>query len=108
MMEKVIRDGMVAVLYSPGHGAGWYSWQHTDEEGIEAVLFDPDVVAWVEGGKVGPVPDMQAKHDFGYFYDGGADDLMIEWVPVGAKFRIREYDGYESLILESEEVWITA
>ena len=27
MMEKVIRDGKVAVLYSPGYGAGWsYSW----------------------------------------------------------------------------------
>jgi hypothetical protein len=25
-MEKVIRDGKVAVLYSPGYGAGWYSW----------------------------------------------------------------------------------
>ena len=22
-MEKVIRDGKVAVLYSPGYGAGW-------------------------------------------------------------------------------------
>ena len=25
-MEKVIRNGQVAVLYSPGFGAGWYSW----------------------------------------------------------------------------------
>ena len=25
-MQKVIRDGKVAVLYSPGYGAGWYTW----------------------------------------------------------------------------------
>lgn len=25
-MDKVIRDGMVAVIYSPGYGAGWSSW----------------------------------------------------------------------------------
>ena len=107
MMEKVIRDGMVAVLYSPGHGAGWYSWAIT-QDGVEAVLFDPEVVAWVEGGKVGPVPDMEAKYGFEHFYDGGADDLMIEWIPVGTKFRIREYDGYESAILIHEDKWITA
>ena len=107
MMEKVIRDGMVAVLYSPGHGAGWYSWAIT-QDGVEAVLFDPEVVAWVEGGKVGPVPDMAAKHGLSYFYHGGANDLMIEWVPVGTKFRIREYDGFEAVVKIEDEKWITA
>ena len=105
-MDKVVRDGFVAVLVSPGHGAGWYTWAHRDI--AEILLFDPDVVAWVENGKVGPVPDMQAKHGLEYFYDGGASALIIEWVPLGTKFRIREYDGYETLVLESDEVWITA
>ena len=106
-MDKVVRDGLVAVLVSPGYGAGWYSWCRSDGS-AEAVLFDPDVVAWVENGKVGPVPDMEANHGLKYFYDGGASDLIIEWVPLGTKFRIREYDGYETLVLESDEVWITA
>ena len=46
MMEKVIRDGKVAVLYSPGYGAGWYSWHD-----IEDLLYDPAVVEMVEKGK---------------------------------------------------------
>ena len=103
-MERVVRDGRVAVLVSPGFGAGWSSW--ASGELAQRVLFDPVVVAWVEGGKVGPVP---VDH-FGdeYFYDGGADDLEVMWVPEGAQFRIHEYDGSESLILASEEVWVTA
>ena len=31
-MNKVIRDGKVAVLYSPGYGAGWYSWNWNHPE----------------------------------------------------------------------------
>ena len=25
-IDKAINDGMVAILYSPGFGAGWSSW----------------------------------------------------------------------------------
>ena len=106
IMEKVVRDGKVAVLVSPGFGAGWYTWCHDDM--AEALLFDPEVVAWVENGKVGPVPDMKAKYIMYDFYDGGAGDLVVKWVPVGAKFRIDEYDGAESLVLESNEKWVVA
>lgn len=106
MIEKVVRDGRVAVLVSPGFGAGWSTW--TDRELRERVLFDPEVVAWVEGGKQGPLPDMAAKYGDQYFYEGGAGDLMIEWVPLGVKFRIHEYDGSESLIRDSEEQWFVA
>jgi hypothetical protein len=45
-MDKVIRDGKVAVLYSPGYGAGWYSW-HDNEE----LLYDPVIVDMVESKK---------------------------------------------------------
>ena len=106
LAERVVRDGRVAVLVSPGFGAGWSSW--ADRELRERLLFDPEVVAWVEGGKQGSLPDMEEKYGDDYFYDGGASDLIVEWVPVGAKFRIHEYDGSESLILESEEEWFVA
>ena len=108
IMEKVVRDGKVAVLVSPGFGAGWYTWARGEDSMAEKVLFDPEVVAWVEGGKEGPVPDMEAKYGMEHFYDGGAEDLVIYWVPVGAKFRIDEYDGSESLVLESNEKWVVA
>jgi hypothetical protein len=103
---RVVRDGRVAVLFSPGFGAGWSTWG-TDEL-RDRLLFDPEVVAWVEGGKVGPVPDMEAKYGADHFYDGGADDLMIRWVPVGARFRVHEYDGSESVVLFEEEDWVIA
>jgi acetyl-CoA acetyltransferase len=46
-MEKVIRDGKVAILYSPGFGAGWSTWNSYSNE----MIFDPDIVN-VNGGAV--------------------------------------------------------
>ena len=104
MMEKVVRNGRVAVLVSPGFGAGWYTWNREHHE----CLYDADVVAWVEGGKEGPMPDMAAKYGWSGFYDGGASDLIIYWIDQGEQFRVDEYDGSESLVFSSEEKWITA
>ena len=88
-MNKVIRDGNVAVLYSPGYGAGWSTW------GDPESVFDPDTVNWVEHGKIGDCP-YKSKD---YHCMLGADDLVIEWLPVGTIFEIIEYDGYESIRL---------
>jgi hypothetical protein len=104
MVEKVIRDGKVAVLVSPGFGAGWSTWAH-GEIG-ERCMFDPIVVAWVEGGKVGEVP--VAHYGDAYFYIGGADGLEIEWVPVGTAFMISEYDGSESIRFKESDCWTVA
>lgn len=101
--ERVVRDGKVAVLYSPGFGAGWSTWG--DSEFRDRLLFDPEVVAWVEGGKVGSLPDLEAKYGID-FYDGGASDLTVRWVPIGTRFRIHEYDGSESVVLFEEEDWV--
>lgn len=87
-VNKVERDGEVAVIVSPGFGAGWSTW--ADES--EAAVFAPDVVAWIEGGKVGDT-DFAEK----YGYTGGLRDCEIEWVPKGCRFEIDEYDGSESL-----------
>lgn len=105
-MEKVVRDGKVAVLISPGFGAGWSTWSGKEESQI--LLFEPDVVAWVEGGKKGEFPNLKEKYPGGDFYHGGVDELEIVWVPVGTKFRINEYDGSESIVVESDDYWIIA
>lgn len=102
--DKVVRGGKVAVLISPGYGAGWYTWNTS----FPQCLFDPDVVAWVEGGKVGPVPDLQAKYGIDYFCDLGANNLEIVWISQLHKFRVQEYDGHESLVFPKDEKWITA
>lgn len=105
-MDRVIRDGKVAVLVSPGYGAGWSTWADRDDSNI--LLFEPEVVAWVLNGKEGAVPDLQTKYGWEYFYTGGADDLQVVWIEQGQRFRIHEYDGSEHVVLEQDEEWHTA
>ena len=104
-MNKVIRDGKVAVLVSQGYGAGWSTWMDNDSN--ESV-FDPDVVKAVEKGTSYEdiLPYLKKKYNEEYF--GGYYQLVIEWVPVGQKFRIEEYDGLESILFEEDLHWITA
>lgn len=107
MMKKVIRDGKVAVLVSRGFGAGWYSWH-----GIEELLYDPVIVRILEN----PDADEDAYTIEKYCeetygddnYYGGIDGLTVVWVTQGKRFRIEEYDGAETLVLEENMTWQTA
>jgi hypothetical protein len=95
-MQKLICNNKVAVLVSPGFGAGWYTWHS-----IEELVYDPSVVEWVERQE----PDkIQVYMELKYpdAYCGGLEDLTVFWIPIGDRFRIDEYDGAESLVLESE------
>lgn len=113
MVDKVIRDGMVAVLVSRGYGAGWSSW---DYEGNEQMLFDPVMVAILEKYETVSDPEKKwdeletyAKEKYPDAYLGGIDGLTVEWLPVGTIFKIREYDGAESLeIFDNGKGWLTA
>ena len=112
-MDKVIRDGMVAVLYSPDFGAGWYTWNTKHP----AMLYDPTVVKWVMDGKpYGQKPSgvewvrfvATLEEKYPGIYRGGLRDLEIRWVPVGTRFYVDEYDGYETVVLEHEVQWEVA
>ena len=94
-MDKVVRDGKVAVLYSPGYGAGWYSW-NTD---VKECLFHPKIIEMVEQDKRNDITDefCEALFKVGYFFAGGAKQLRIEWLPEGTPFTIEEYDGSEQV-----------
>ncbi len=93
-MEKVIRDGKVAVLVSHGFGAGWYSWNSEHQE----LLFHPKLVEMVEQGINKEINDEWVKENLGIdIYAGGSDGLRIHWLPIGTAFDIDEYDGSESL-----------
>lgn len=106
MSDKVIRDGKVAVLVSPGYGAGWSTWNRAEHADC---MFWPEVVAWVEGGKVGDCPIRVKDGADDYFCNLGAEQLRIEWVPVGCQFKIAEYDGAESIELRNvDNDWVTA
>lgn len=101
-MDRVIRNGYVAVLISPGFGTGWSTWNPEYKQ----CLFDPVVVDWVENGKKGEPP--LDHYDEDHFYSGGAHQLTIKWVPIGTKFVVNEYDGSESLEMEQDISFYTA
>lgn len=106
-MKKVIRDGKVAVVISKGYGVGWYSWH-----GYEELLYDPNIVRILENPDEDEDGDTIQKYceetyDDNTYY-GGIDGLCIVWVPKGKRFKIEEYDGEETLILEDSIHWLTA
>lgn len=99
-MKKVVQNGRVAVIYSPGFGAGWSTWA-LDKN----VCFDPILVEWIENGKNGEPPLDHYGDDVPY--DGGLHDAEIAWIAEGTRFEITEYDGSESIrILDETEFMI--
>lgn len=103
-MEKMIVDGKVAVLYSPGYGAGWSTWAHENEE---AMVFDSRIVEHVLAGDFEKAGELAEKLYPGN-YVGGAKQLDVMWLPVGTQFEITEYDGSESVEVLSEKRYLTA
>ena len=104
-MDKVIRDGKVAVLISPGYGAGWYTWNSEHPE----LVFDPTIVAMLEEDRHFREIEAYVVTKYGDdIYCGGLSDLVIRWVPVGALFRIHEYDGSESIEVKEDMDLLTA
>jgi hypothetical protein len=93
-MEKVIKNGKVAVLISHGYGAGWYSWNTEYEQ----LLFHPKLVEMVEQDRNSEITDEWVKENLGInIYTGGVDGLTIHWLPEGMAFTVEEYDGAESI-----------
>lgn len=102
-MEKLIRDGKVAVLVSRGYGAGWYSWIND-----ERVLFDPVIAQMVLDEKSSEEILKCAQKRYPDAYLGGVDGLDVEWIEEGSAFRIDEYDGAESIEFLGNVNWIKA
>lgn len=103
-MKKMIVDGKVAVLYSPGYGAGWSTWNSGDTEGL---CFDSRIVKHVLAGDFKKAGEVAEKLYPGN-YVGGARQLNVMWLPIGTQFEITEYDGSESVEVLSEKLYLTA
>lgn len=105
MVDKVERDGRIAVLVSPGFGAGWSTW--ADDSQIELAIFDPRLVAAAEAGM--DDIDCLMVEVFGdeSFYTGGWKNIEVRWIDKGESFIIDEYDGSESVRFVSD-ISITA
>lgn len=111
--QRVFDDeGNVAVLVSPGYGAGYSTNQlfNSDE-----CVFDPFVVELVSKPGWYKKPDnlkvlsLYLENEYGeYFITEGIEDLVVKWVPEGTKFRIAEYDGAEYIEVLHEIDWLEA
>jgi len=93
--KRYDEHGNVAVLISPGFGAGWSTWAHDGEN--EALLFDSRLVDAV----LAEMPEdkfVALCESLGYQnYKGGAGDLEVYWLEPGTRFTVEEYDGSESI-----------
>ena len=98
-MEKIVRDGEVAVAVSPGFGAGWSTWANVDpmDARFNQLFLD---------GKHDEAAALCDQLELGY--SGGARDVEIVWLPVGTEFIVTEYDGSEGLELKDETNWRVA
>ena len=102
-MQKKTVDGLVAVLYSPDFGAGWYTWHN-----IAELLFDPKVVDMVLEKTSAETIELYCKTVYGDHYYGGAEALTVAWIPPGTEFMIDDYDGNESITFKDKVTWVTA
>lgn len=105
-MKKVVNDkGQVAVLISPGFGAGWSSW-NTE---IPELVFDADIVRLVLSDQRSKIPKfVESKYSDAWVSTSGAEDLEVIWVDQGTEFQIHEYDGAESITFKEAQEWIKA
>ena len=101
-MEKVIKDGKVGVLISPGFGAGFSTWGAPTE-----AIFNPTLIGLVENEKWQEAIDF-VESTWDGVYSGGVEDLVVAWIDEGTKFIIEEYDGAESFLFEDKIDWVQA
>ena len=104
-VEKLIRDGRVAVLISQGYGAGWSTWNESNEEVRKLLLFDKDIANAVlehNLGEATKIAEKKCKLLNDYVYLGGVDNLEVVWVDEGSMFWVEEYDGNETLVLSRQ------
>ena len=108
MTNRLIQNGRVAVIYSPGFGAGWSTWNIEDNGYGEELIFDPGLADLITNGKSQDQIKAYVALKWPGVYIGGLEQARVEWVAPGTEFKITEYDGSESLQFREGEEWITA
>lgn len=100
-MEKVIKDGKVAVVINSDYGIGWSTQTLGISEMTETLLFHPKIVEMVLEGKQRLITEEWLVENFGENYrnifTGSTSSLEIRWLPIGTIFRVKEYDGAETI-----------
>lgn len=94
------------VIISPEYGGGFSTWSDP------RMAVDTDIIALVEKGFSYDEIENLCKQkgyidkDCGHIY--GLDRLAIREVPEGVMFKIREYDGAESIEIFNPDEWYKA
>ena len=102
------------ILYSPGYGAGWVSCNDYKRElCVDTVLVGlvkkgghtNDGVRLQYGDCASAAFKARAEEICGHqsLYFGGVEQLQVLEIPDGSRFRITEYDGYESVLVEGDD-----
>jgi len=104
-VEKLEKDGKVAVLISPDFGAGWSTW--ADDEHKLFMLFDSNLVNLVLDKKYDEAVKLVKERNKN-IYTGGIREIEVVWVDKGTQFRVTEYDGYESIEYSHDSYWVQA
>lgn len=95
--DKLVVDGKVAVLVSSGYGAGWSTWNGSEEmlfdKEVAEILLDKTISDEEQAAKIFAL--CEVKYPDAYL--GGVDGLHVEWVDEGDRFFIKEYDGAETI-----------
>jgi hypothetical protein len=95
MVEKYYsKYGQVAVIYSPGYGLGW-STEHDDAR--EFLAFDKQLAQLVEAEKYNEAEEYVRVILDGRYLGSAVKKLEIQWVNLGDRFLINNYDGSESV-----------
>lgn len=115
MVEKVVRDGMVAVIVSRGYGSGWSTVANYPSD-TDVLMYHPKLVEMIESGELEELVNGNKAGDFAWWvksvlgvddmYLGGWSELEIQWIPQGTRFTVEEYDGAEYIVTEADLLYI--
>lgn len=92
----------IGIIYSPHYGAGWSTW------GCHEMALDQELAIAIHEGKSLAEIHAIAIKNWPNEYLGGLDDCVVEWVDKGTKFKIEEYDGFESITFAHNNYWSVA
>lgn len=88
--------GKVGIIWSPGFGAGWSTWGEPES------AVDQQLAKAIDDELPMERIEEIAERNWPGQYQGGLADAQVVWVEYGQAFRIDEYDGNESLIIDND------
>jgi hypothetical protein len=117
--KKYYLNGNVGVLITSSYGAGWSTWSSFGENMAENMLFDTEIIEFIlqhttdgEFRSLSKTQQEELSKIASEKYDGqyidGIESLVVDWVPIGSKFIIKEYDGIETIMFFNNFNWYEA